>query len=104
MTTQQQGDVLIRQIAQLPKNLKLRQHPRGAVVAEGEVTGHAHVVLGDGVEVWGAEDGTLYVSAPHGGTVTHEEHHAQPLAPGDYRIGIVREYDHFAEEARQVAD
>ena len=104
MKTQQQGDVLIRAIDNLPKKLKRKQHPRGAVLAEGEVTGHAHVVIGDGVEVWEAEDGTIYVSAPRGGELVHEEHHAQYLEPGHYRIGIVREYDHFAEEARNVAD
>lgn len=104
MQTQQQGDVLIRAIANLPKNLKRKQHPRGAVLAEGEATGHAHVVIGEGVKVWEAEDGTLYVSAPNGGELVHEEHHAQTLNPGNYRIGIVREYDHFAEEAKNVMD
>lgn len=100
----QQGDVLIRSILKLPTGLKLRQHPRGGVLAEGEVTGHAHVVMGEGVEVWEAEDGTLYVSAPQGGTVTHEEHKPIQLDPGNYHVGIVREYDHFKEEARRVAD
>ena len=36
--------------------------------------------------------------------VTHEEHNAITIKKGDYEIGIVQEYDHFAEEARNVAD
>ena len=104
MNTFQQGDTLWRKIKKLPADLTRRQHPRGAVVAEGEVTGHAHVILGDGVEVWEAPDGTIYVSAPRGGQITHEEHHAQTLPPGNYQVGIVQEYDHFAEEAKNVRD
>ena len=96
----QQGDVLIVSAA-IPKAAK-RKDGR-AIVAYGEVTGHCHEVIGDGVEVY-EEHGTLYVSAPKGGTIQHEEHKPIALLPGDYQIGIVKEYDHFAEEARSVRD
>jgi hypothetical protein len=42
--------------------------------------------------------------APTGTEVVHEEHRAFSVPPGTYRIGAVREYDHFAEEARSVLD
>jgi hypothetical protein len=42
--------------------------------------------------------------APNGTTVVHEEHHAVAIPPGDYLIGIVREFDHFAGESRRVID
>ena len=74
-----------------------------AIVAHGKVTGHTHEVIGHGVEVY-EDEGVLYVSAPQGGTIQHEEHRPITLPPGDYQIGIVREYDHFVEEARQVRD
>jgi len=96
----QQGDVLIRRQA-IPKAAKKKEGR--AIVAYGEVTGHCHEVIGDGVEVY-EENGTLYVSAPHGGTIQHEEHKPITLPPGEYQIGIVREYDHFAEEAHNVQD
>lgn len=99
----QQGDVLLRQVHAIPPGGRLKRHARGWVVAEGEVTGHCHEVIGEGVEIY-EKDGTLYVSAPHGGTMKHEEHKPIDLAPGNYAIGIVREYDHFAEDARQVRD
>ena len=96
----QQGDVLIT-LAAIPK--KATKKDGRAIVAYGEVTGHCHEVIGEGVEVF-EQDGTLYVSAPKGGTIQHEEHKPITLPPGDYQIGIVKEYDHFAEEARQVRD
>ena len=96
----QQGDVLIA-VATIPATAKKKEGR--AIVAYGEVTGHCHEVIGDGVEVY-EENGTLYVSAPQGGTIQHEEHRPIELPPGDYKIGIVQEYDHFFEEARQVRD
>jgi hypothetical protein len=39
---------------------------------------------------------------PH--ELTHQEHGNIVLEPGTYRVDRVREYDHFAEEARRVAD
>lgn len=100
MQTWQQGDVIGRLVSAIPKKAKKKDH---TVVAYGEVTGHKHEVVGDGVEVYDL-DGVLYVSAPHGGRIQHEEHHAIDLPAGNYEIGIVREFDHFKEEARNVAD
>lgn len=34
----------------------------------------------------------------------HEEHRTVTIPPGEYEIRIVREFDHFKEEARQVID
>lgn len=98
----QQGDVLLR-TGIIPSTATVKRHTRGWVLAEGEVTGHAHEVIGEGVEVL-EKDGVLYLHAPSGGQIQHEEHHTITIPPGDYTIGIVREYDHFAEEAREVRD
>ena len=72
-------------------------------VAYGEVTGHAHrldrkaVVYEDG-------NGAITLESKDGSTVTHEEHKPIALPPGDIDVSIVQEYDHFAEEAREVMD
>lgn len=71
-----------------------------AILARGEVTGHFHKAEGSGVAFY--DDGTL--EAPHGATVTHQEHAPLTVPPGTYDRSIVREYDHFAEEVRSVAD
>lgn len=43
-----QGDVLIRQVAEVPEGLRLVPREGGrAILALGEVTGHAHAVVGD---------------------------------------------------------
>lgn len=97
----QQGDVTIKP-AKIPTGA---QKDRGRVLAYGEVTGHAHRLTdaSDGLLI--EVDGVLYLSVgPGGAQITHEEHGAQTIPPGDYQIGAVQEYDHFAEESRQVRD
>lgn len=71
-----------------------------AILADGEMTGHFHEAHGDGVALY--DDGVL--EAPHGAEVTHQEHAPITVPPGTYDRSIVLEYDHFAEEARNVAD
>ena len=96
----QQGDVTIKPVAEIPAGAAPKQ---GRVLREGEATGHAHVATGEGVELF-IHDGTLYMRAPSGARVVHEEHEAQEIPPGTYVIGAVREYDHFAEDVRPVFD
>lgn len=104
----QQGDVLLFPVRQLPtqaRRVATRANGR-IVLAEGEVTGHAHVVVAEpevSVELFEL-DGVTYLRTSGPSSLVHEEHHQQLLAPGTYRVGGVREYDHFAEEARRVAD
>ena len=50
------------------------------------------------------KDGMFYIRVNKEKTVTHEEHNPVTIPPGVYRVRKVREYDHFAEEARAVAD
>ena len=71
-----------------------------AILAQGEHTGHYHEAHGSNVAFY--DDGTL--EAPQGAEVTHQEHATITLPPGEYIRSIVQEYDHFAEEARNVAD
>jgi hypothetical protein len=73
-------------------------------LAEGEVTGHSHRAIGTGAALYKTGAETLYLSAPVGANVVHEEHQAVTLPPGEYDRVIVLEYDHFAEESRQVVD
>ena len=84
------------------KNMKKLDH---LVLAEGEITGHAHRAAA-GVLY---EDGDGFVLDTEGKpvSVTHEEH-AVVLTPttqtGRVLVRRVREMDHAAESARQVAD
>lgn len=102
----QQGDVLFFLVDKLPEALKAHIDPRPGHVtfAEGEVTGHYHACIADGVQAFEDESGTLYLSVEKSATVHHQEHGAVVLDPGKYRIGKVREVDPFEQAVRDVAD
>lgn len=103
MSLFQQGDVLIKSVDRIPnKEKQVNRTPRGFVLAEGEVTGHAHTIAED-VGLFEV-DGVLYMENKDPVTVTHEEHGPVEVPAGTWEIGIVQEYDHFAEEARKVRD
>ncbi len=100
MTDYQQGDVIISRIKEIPEGAKKLDT---LVLREGETTGHAHKVTRGNATLY-EQDGTLYLRVLTPAEVQHEEHHPQIIPPGDYKIPITREYDHFSEEAREVID
>ena len=72
-------------------------------LAEGEQTGHYHEATGDDVALY-EHGNSLLLDTPNGANVIHQEHGPVALPPGQYDQVIVREYDHPAEEAREVRD
>ena len=102
----QQGDVLFFLSDKMPDGLKKRKAVRRGLVtfAEGEVTGHHHSCVTDGVTLYEDEAGVLWCKVEKETTVTHQEHNPVTLEPGNYRVGIVREYDPFEKEIRDVRD
>ncbi|MFE1783511.1 hypothetical protein ACFW9F_13180 [Streptomyces sp. NPDC059506] len=105
-----QGDVLIVPVTgeQLPEGAgDLPQQPRDPrgrlVLALGEVTGHAHAVVGPGaLRREPGPFGAAWLHLPDGGRVVHEEHAPIPLPKGWYRVVRQREYTPGA--VRVVAD
>lgn len=106
------GDVVVKRIAALPDVSKLKLVPRDklgrAILAEGELTGHAHAIeapISD-VSVYELVDvedmGERFVEIIREVEVKHEEHNTQTLKPGWYQIGIAREYS--PEKIRRVVD
>lgn len=105
--TAQQGDVLIK-TTKIPKGLEKVEDP---VLQHGEATGHAHRLqmfkhdTGTGSwTVYKDKEGIRFLKVETPTDLTHEEHNTITIPPGEYKIGIVQEYDHFAEEARNVVD
>lgn len=95
----QQGDVLIFKIEGV-KGKKLNH----LTLAKGEATGHHHTITEGEAELF-EENGTLYLRVNSDeAKVTHQEHGTVTLPKGDYQIGIIKEYDHFSEEAKNVRD
>ena len=96
----QQGDVILEKVISAKGNRV--QHD--GILALGEATGHKHKINDlTGLEFY-EKDGDLYLKAKNKFVVVHEEHNEITVDPGIYRKRIVREYDHFAEEARKVVD
>jgi hypothetical protein len=100
----QQGDVVVEGVEKIPDgSVEIQRGPDGFVLAEGEVTGHAHRVRDD-IKLFRAPDGSMYLKADKPFTLLHEEHKAITWVPGIFRVGRVREMDHLAEMERTVAD
>jgi hypothetical protein len=100
----QQGDVIIRRSKGIPVGAKrVPKSSRGFVLAEGEATGHAHVI-GDDIRMY-EKGGVLYIKADRPVTLNHEEHKPITLSRGFYAIDLVRESNPFEEAlARRVRD
>ena len=73
-------------------------------LAFSEATGHFHLAESETATLWDVGGGVLVLDAPDGTDVTHQEHKTISLPPGQYDRTIVREWDHFLEEAREVRD
>ena len=94
-----QGDVFIISADRIPDDAG----PRRPVLAEGEVTGHAHRL--DSTEkaaVLGNSAGLFLRVFGEEVTVTHEEHGPVTIPQGEYLVRIQREY--HPAEIRRVID
>lgn len=96
----QQGDVLIKS-ATIPASGKKLDH---VTLAVGEATGHHHTITEGEAEIIDSGQKWYLRVLSEEAILTHQEHKAIIIPRGEYEIGIVREYDHFAEEARRVMD
>ena len=99
-----QGDVLLREVKNVPKDAKRQQQKDRIVLAYGESTGHAHAIHDlESVDVYVGKAGELYLTVKQDGVaLKHEEHAAIVLPPGHYERVIQREYS--PESIRNVAD
>jgi hypothetical protein len=105
-----QGDVLLVPVAEeaVPAHVagapRERRDGRGRLVlALGEVTGHAHAVVGPGELVREPGSfGPMLLRLPKGGRVVHEEHAPIALPAGWYRV--VRQREYVPGSVRIVAD
>lgn len=95
----QQGDVILVKVLEI-QGKKLKH----LTLAQGELTGHHHTITEGDAELYDHE-GTLFLKVKSdSATLTHQEHGTVVIPRGDYKINRVREFDHFAEEAKRVQD
>jgi hypothetical protein len=107
-----QGDVLLVPVEAVPfvGRGAVEEGPR-LVLARGEATGHAHVVLGRAKLLRPrrprATRARTFLLVEEPATLVHEEHDPVPVAPGAYEVRRQREYAPARREdrsARWVAD
>jgi hypothetical protein len=99
-----QGDVTLYPVKIIPANAKPVGH---RVLALGEVTGHKHEVLEADATLYVCPNGDMYLSAPSGATVQHDEHKTITptfAPPGNKKVVIDQEYDYEKHMLRNVLD
>ncbi len=94
-----QGDVLLIKVDDA---LELNEEACSSVLAEGEITGHKHEVIGGTVHTrkWYSEP--KYVQSTGKTTLVHPEHGHIKINKGLFEVRIQREYDELSN--RYVAD
>ena len=99
-----QGDVILVETTKRPvKGTRAGRKNGRLVLAEGEVTGHAHAISAADVDLYiGEMEEALLVVGNAGAIVTHEEHGPIALDPGTYEVVHQREYR--PQAIRRVAD
>jgi len=109
MDMYRQGDVLIVRTSAIPATAtSAPRDQRGAVLAEGEQTGHAHAIADERatllIEQAGeiAQRAWLRIDGTEPVALAHAEHSTIMLPPGTYEVRRQREYS--PEEIRSVAD
>jgi hypothetical protein len=103
-----QGDILLIPVDNPPAGTSPveRDNRSRVILAEGEVTGHAHAVSSDACELVTADDADglaawyLLVAAPV--KVEHEEHAAVTVDRGAWQV--IRQSEYAPETLRNVQD
>ena len=94
-----QGDVYLKKIAAV-SGKKISEGRM--VLAEGEVTGHNHVMRGQGVKFY-ESNGQVMVQVEKEAELVHQEHEKITVPAGAYAVVRQREYD-LVNGVRQVMD
>jgi len=105
MKSYRQGDVLLVATKEIPDAEPMKRSARGLVLAEGEATGHTHVITAETAELVTADEAAELYLLVHGTEaveLTHDEHATVLVPPGTYEVRRQREY--APEEIRRVAD
>ena len=99
-----QGDVMVERVDAIPTGVTpVKRTKRGVVLAEGEVTGHAHRIPSRYAKLYRTEEDQRFMRVTAPVALNHEEHTTVKIPPGNYRVHIHAEYVP-GELPRQVED
>lgn len=100
------GDLSFHPIEKLPDGLKEVEHQGEFTLAEGEFTGHKHVMTIEKPKemtiLRDPKNGQFYIRLGAPAKLTHQEHKQLDFKPGLYKMNVEREYDYFKEERDRV--
>jgi len=96
-----QGDILLRQVKELPKTAKRKADK---VLALGEATGHAHQFTSEFADLYVDVDGKQYAFLVKSAVLEHEEHANIDVPEGAYEVVIQREFDLMQKKQRPIRD
>ena len=102
-----QGDILIQEVDQIPADATPQTRLRRVIVAEGEATGHQHVLLPkrEDMDWWRNPAGDIYVRSAEAGQLVHEEHGTIEILTDAPFIVCRRQVEFMVNYvAQQVAD
>jgi len=111
--TAAQGEISIRRIEKMPDNVTPLAPENGHFVIGHSETGHHHVMTLDRKQVFVDPNPpvgmrVLYAVLESAGQLVHQRghdtHETIQIEPGVYEFRLGREFDPYAELARQVAD
>ncbi|MEM1152458.1 MAG: hypothetical protein AAGI03_18280 [Pseudomonadota bacterium] len=111
MQVQQQGEVRIELIDQLPGDLVEHDEftAKGDYIVSHSESGHHHVLERSSAKVYRDKGNAsiLYAIVERPTEMLQSAarpHEGAPMQPGIYQMTLAREFDPFAKEARRVAD
>lgn len=98
------GDVLIKEVTEIPKDSKVTKKDKAVTIALGEATGHHHTLYG-GIPMSLLEyNERRFLDIQEEVSLKHQEHYELKISRGKYEITIEQEYDYFEESMKKVID
>ncbi len=107
------GEVILKEISEIPKEAKLEKEANEYIVAHSE-TGHHHVLSAkektdlSKFKVY-SFNGETYLEVPAMSELLHEKsgsdaHTTHKIIPAKYKVIIKKSYDYFAKAMTRVRD
>ena len=94
----QTGDVLYFKTNSIPNGFN---KIKGNLIHQGQ--NHKHIIIGK-FQLFTNDKGDMIIECKSPCIMRHDEHEDVVVDKGLYKKDIVKEYDHFKEEARRVID
>jgi hypothetical protein len=103
------GEVILKPISELPKEVKLQEESKKYIVAHSE-TGHHHVLEAKKeFKIYKTDLGEMYLEIPESAELWHQKtgkdvHTPHKVVPAFYKVIIKKSFDYFKGLMSRVRD